>query len=221
MGHVRIQICGVTRPDDARVAAELGADAVGLNFYPLSPRYADPAAAAGILSPLPPFVEAVGVFVNPTLAEMIEAVRPLGRIQALQWHGENPRREPHAARPYRLIQAFAVGDENELREVTQYLDMCRDCGQLPDAVLLDARVAGQYGGTGTTAPWRLLADFRPGVPVILAGGLTPDNVAEAIQVVKPYAVDVASGVEAAPGQKAAEKLRRFIGQAREAAARYL
>src|SRR5262245_43280729 len=221
MGYVRIKICGVTRPDDARVAVALGADALGLNFYPLSPRYVGPAAAEGILSQLPPLVEAVGVFVNQTRAEMIETVRPLGRIGALQWHGDNPRRETHAAPPYRLIQAFAVHDENDLREVTDYLDTCRDCGQLPDAVLLDAQVQGQYGGTGTTAPWRLLADFRPGVPVILAGGLTPDNVAEAIQLVKPYAVDVASGVEESPGRKAAEKLRRFIGEARAAAARYL
>src|SRR5262249_40637107 len=178
-------------------------------------------AADGILSQLPPFIEAVGVFVNKPLAQMIEMVRPLGRIHTLQWHGDHPQREPHAPRPWRLIQAFAVREENGLREVTDYLDGCRAKGQLPDAVLLDAQAPGQYGGTGTTAPWRLLAGFRPGVPVILAGGLNPDNVAEAIQIVKPYAVDVASGVEESPGCKAVEKMRRFIGNAREAAARYL
>lgn len=218
---MRIKICGITRPDDAAAAAALGADAVGLNFYPLSPRYVDLAAAAGILSRLPPAIEAVGVFVNQTLTEMVEAVRPLGRVATLQWHGDNPHREVHAARPYRLVQAFAVHDEHGLREVTDYLGVCRGLGQLPDAVLLDAQAPGQYGGTGTTAPWHLLADFRPGVPVILAGGLTPDNVAEAIQVVKPDAVDVASGVEESPGVKAVEKLRRFIANARGAAARYL
>ncbi len=221
MGHVRIKICGITRPDDASAAARLGADAVGLNFYPSSPRYVDPAAAEGILSRLPPFLEAVGVFVNRSLMQMIEAVQPLGRVHTLQWHGDNPRREPHAARPYRLIQAFAVRDENGLRDVTNYLDLCRQCNQLPDAVLLDAHAPGVYGGTGTPAPWRLLADFRPGVPVILAGGLNADNVAEAIQLVKPYAVDVASSVEDGPGRKAPELVRRFIDRAREAAARFL
>lgn len=218
---VRIKICGITRPADAAAAAALGVDAVGLNFYPRSPRYVDPAVVPDILSRLSPVVEAVGVFVNRTLVEMVATVRPLGRIATVQWHGDNPRREPHAARPYRLIQAFAVRDEAGLREVTAYLDVCREKNELPDAVLLDAQAPGQYGGTGTTAPWRLLADFRPGVPVFLAGGLTPDNVAQAIQLVKPDAVDVASGVEDTPGVKAVEKLRRFVGNAREAAARYL
>jgi phosphoribosylanthranilate isomerase len=221
MGHVRIKICGITRPEDAHDAAALGADAVGLNFYPLSPRCVDPAAVATILSQLPPFMEAVGVFVNKSIAEMIKSVEPLGRVHTLQWHGDHAQREVYAARPYRLIQAFAIRDETGLREVTHYLDLCRQHGQLPDAVLLDAQAQGQYGGTGTAAPWRLLADFRPGVPIILAGGLTPGNVAEAIQIVKPYAVDVASGVEESPGRKALEKMRSFIANAREAAARYL
>src|SRR5205807_7190811 len=94
-------------------------------------------------------------------------------------------------------------------------------GYQPAAVLLDTQAGGLYGGTGVTAPWALLADFHPGVPVILAGGLTPENVAEAVRLVRPYAVDVASGVESRPGRKDAEKMRRFIDAAREAAARYL
>src|SRR5262249_44326629 len=101
---------------------------------------------------------------------------------------------------------------------TRHLTRCRDAGHSPDAVLIDARVAGQYGGTGTTAPWHLLEDFRPGVPLILAGGLTPENVAEAGRRVRPYAVDVARGGESSPGIKDPEKMRRFIGNAREAAA---
>lgn len=216
-----IKICGITRPEDAAAAAALGADAIGVNFHPQSPRFVDTPAAQEILSPLPPAVEAVGVFVNRTLAEIGETVRPLSRIATLQWHGDKSRREPRMARPFRLIQAFAVRDDCGLREVTDFLEVCREMNQLPDAVLLDAQAPGLYGGTGTTAPWHLLADFRPGVSLILAGGLTPDNVAEAIQIVKPDGVDVASGVERGPGVKDVEKLRRFLGNAREAAARYL
>jgi phosphoribosylanthranilate isomerase len=104
-----------------------------------------------------------------------------------------------------------------LQAITRYLDVCRLRGALPSAVLVDASVPGQYGGTGRQAPWHLLATFRPGVPLILAGGLTPDNVAEAVRLVRPYAVDVASGVESAPGHKDPDKVRRFIDKAREAA----
>ena len=107
----------------------------------------------------------------------------------------------------------------DLQGIARYLDRCRSLELLPAAVLVDAHVSGQYGGTGQTLPWDLLADFRPGVPLILAGGLTPENVAEAVRLVRPYAVDVASGVELSPGRKDAEKMRRFIGSAREAAAK--
>src|SRR5205814_10530314 len=103
-----------------------------------------------------------------------------------------------------------------LNDISRYLDVCRNTNRLPAAILLDAHVPGQYGGTGQKAPWHLLADFKPGVPVLLAGGLTPDNVAEAVRVVRPYAVDVASGVEARPGHKDEDKMRRFIANARGA-----
>ena len=119
-----------------------------------------------------------------------------------------------------LIVAFVVRDQNSLQDIAGYLHRSRTLGQVPDAILVDAHVPGQYGGTGRVAPWDLLADFRPGVPLILAGGLTPDNVAEAVRIVRPYGVDVASGVEQQPGVKDAEKMRRFIGNAREAAATY-
>ena len=109
-----------------------------------------------------------------------------------------------------------VRDAGDLENLSAYLERCRARQQLPSAVLVDAHVAGQFGGTGQTAPWDLLADFQPGVPVILAGGLTPDNVATAIRRVRPYAVDVASGVESTPGRKDPEKVRRFIEAARGA-----
>ena len=214
--HVRIKICGVTTRADAHEAARLGADAIGLNFYDGSPRRIDPAEVAPLLHELPPFVETVGVFVNRPLCEIIAFLGPWRRIRTVQWHGDDC--EPGDGHPYRLIPAFAVRDAASLAAVTRHLDACRAVGPLPAAVLLDGHAPGQHGGTGRIAPWELIAAFRPGVPILLAGGLTPENVAEAVRVVRPYAVDVASGVESAPGRKDADKMRRFIAAAREAAA---
>jgi phosphoribosylanthranilate isomerase len=215
--HVRVKICGVTTPEDARQAVSLGADAIGLNFYERSPRCVELRVAQCILSELPPFVSAVGVFVETPVGKVIDSIRGLGRISIIQWHGQNPERSDCS--PYQLVPAFAVRDSASLEAIQQYLDACRALGCLPSALLLDGYAAGQYGGTGQTAPWQLLASFRPGVPIILAGGLTPENVAEAIRIVRPYGVDVASGVESAPGRKDADKMGRFLANAREAAAR--
>jgi phosphoribosylanthranilate isomerase len=219
LNYLRIKICGVTTAADVHHAAGLGADAVGFNFYPNTARYIAPENTPLLLGELPPFVEAVGLFVGQPLTQVVEAIRPFGRIQTVQWHGEEP--EVGVGFPLQLIPAFAVRDPRSLLRIEHYLDRCRLAGRLPAAVLVDAHVAGLYGGTGQLAPWRLLADFRPGVPLILAGGLTPDNVAEAVRLVRPYAVDVASGVESSPGIKDVEKMRRFIGNAREAAAAVL
>jgi phosphoribosylanthranilate isomerase len=215
--HVRIKVCGVTTEQDARQAADLGADAVGLNFYAQSPRHVPPSAVAAILRALPPFVDVVGVFVNQPLCDIVEVVRPLHHVRTVQWHGDHP--EPARALPFRFVPAFAVRDLDSLTAIRTYLELCSKAGRVPDAVLVDAHVPGIYGGTGQLAPWHLLADFRPGVPLILAGGLTPDNVAEAVRIVRPYGVDVAGGVESSPGCKDAEKMRRFIANAREAAGR--
>jgi phosphoribosylanthranilate isomerase len=218
MSHpLRVKICGVTTEADALQAGLLGADAVGLNFYPGSPRFVGAAAAGLILRTLPPSVEAVGVFVELPLPQVLEQLRPLARVRTVQWYGRHG--EPGDYSPYHFIPAFPVRDAEGLRAITCYLDVCRGLGRLPAAVLVDAHVAGQHGGTGRKVPWELLASFRPGVPLILAGGLTPDNVALAVRLVRPCAVDVASGVEHGPGRKDPEKMRRFLGAAREAAAR--
>jgi len=214
---MRIKICGITNADDCRLAVALGADAIGFNFYSASPRYIEPGLAGAIVQEVPPFVEPVGLFVGQPLEEIFALLRLLAPIRSIQWHGANP--EPGNAHPYRYMPAFAVGEEKHLDEIRRYLLTCRELGQLPAAILVDAHVPGLHGGTGRTVPWTLLADFRPGVPLILAGGLNPDNVADAIRLVRPYAVDVASGVERAPGRKDPERLRRFIGNARDAAAR--
>ncbi len=217
MSALRIKICGITREDDARLAVALGADALGLNFYPQSPRCVSIEVAARIVRELPPFVDPVALFVNEPLERAFEAARRLGPVRTVQWHGDEP--EACAEPAFRFIPAFAVRDADGLARVSRYLEMCRSLARLPAAVLLDGHAAGRYGGTGQAAPWRLLADFRPGVPLILAGGLTPENVAEAVRAVRPYGVDVASGVESEPGRKDPDKVRRFIEAAREAAAR--
>lgn len=214
MASVRVKICGITSAADAEAAANLGADAIGLNFFAGSPRCVSEERAAAIVRGLPPFVEAVALFVNESFEHMAAAAQRLGSVRAIQFHGD--QFAPCPVSPYRFIPAFAVRDAASLASIAQYLDRCRREGQLPAAILVDAHVPGVYGGTGQTAPWRVLADFRPGVPLILAGGLTPDNVAEAVRIVRPYAVDVASGVEASPGVKDVEKMRRFIENAREA-----
>jgi phosphoribosylanthranilate isomerase len=214
MPHLHIKICGVTTVEDALLAADLGADALGLNFYPPSPRCLDLGTAARILGELPPWVQPVGVFVNEPLAVIAERVRPLVRLRTIQWYGED--RETASRTGHGLIAGFAVRDADSLKTITTYLERCRAEGTLPGAVLVDAHVSGQHGGTGRTVPWDLLESFRPGVPLILAGGLTPDNVAEAVRRVRPWAVDVASGVESSPGRKDADRLRRFIANARSA-----
>jgi phosphoribosylanthranilate isomerase len=214
--RVRIKICGITRVADAEAAAELGADAVGLNFYPRSPRCIDPATCAAILRALPPFVEPVALFVDEPLRQVFATLNQLGRLKTFQWYGS--RRELSDTFPFQYIPAFPVRDRASLLDITRYLDSCLAFGALPAAVLVDAAVPGRHGGTGQTVPWDLLADFRPGVPLILAGGLTPANVAEAVRVVRPYGVDVASGVEGLPAQKDREKMRHFINNALEAAA---
>ncbi|MHB1421671.1 MAG: phosphoribosylanthranilate isomerase [Gemmataceae bacterium] len=215
--HVRVKICGVTTEADAQQAAQLGADAIGLNFYEGSPRCIDLNTAQFLLRDLPPFVAAVGVFVDVPVRKAFKHIQVLGRISTIQWHGKD--RELSDCFPYHLIAAFSVRDAASLQGIERYLDACRVVSRIPSALLLDGHAHGQHGGTGQKAPWRLLASFRPDVPIILAGGLTADNVAEAIRIVRPYGVDVASGVESAPGRKDAEKMRRFLGNAREAAAR--
>jgi phosphoribosylanthranilate isomerase len=213
--HIRVKVCGLTRPDDLQTVARLGADAVGLNFHPPSPRALSPEQALELLQQWPAFVEAVGVFVRKTVQELQPLLARLGRIHTIQVHG-GPHEAPNAF-PYHFVPAFAVRDEHDRLEIDRYLETCRAAGRLPSAVLVDGHAPGLHGGTGQTPPWRLLAGWQPGVPVVLAGGLTPDNVAEAVRIVRPWAVDVASGVETAPGRKGPELLRRFIDRAREAA----
>jgi len=197
--RTRIKVCGITRLEDALAASQLGVDAVGFVFYPKSPRYIEPAKAAAIIRQLPPFVSAVGLFVNPTqefIAEVLQSV-PLGVIQL---HGDETPAFCKAQRR-RVLKAIAVSGPEDLQRARRY-----DC-----PLLLDARApAGVYGGTGSAFDWSLLKGFEHPYPLTLAGGLNIGNVEAALAVRQWFALDVSSGVEIAPGIKDAEKMRLFI-----------
>jgi phosphoribosylanthranilate isomerase len=208
---MHIKICGVRTPADAELCAE--ADAVGLNFYPGSVRYLDPRSAADVVRALPPFAAPVGVFVNEPLRKATAIAFQLG-LRAVQTYNEAPSADDPF--PFAQVLAFRVKDAASLDDIRRHVAVRK-----PAAVLVDAYVAGAMGGTGHTAPWELLAGFDPGVPLILAGGLTPDNVAEAIRTVRPWGVDVASGVEHSPGRKDGGKIRAFIAAARATGAEFI
>jgi len=196
-----IKICGITNLADALLAVELGADALGFIFYRQSKRYIAPALVADISRVLPPFVTKVGVFVNESEAGIKQALTAC-RLDVVQLHGDEL---PDFCRkfPVKVIKAIRVRDESSLGAATEY-DV--------DAILLDTYTSSERGGTGMTFDWTLAKKatklLKP--RIILSGGLTPENVGEAIRQVQPYAVDVASGVESEPGRKDTEKLRRFF-----------
>lgn len=201
---VRFKICGVTRPRDAELALELGAWAVGLIFFPGSPRRCDPEAAAEVAAVVGRKAELVGVWVNAHLDVVAAQADALG-LTAVQLHGdEGPAYCAEVARRTgaKVIKAFRLGTVGDLAGLRRY--------RTTDLHLLDTGHATLAGGTGEAWDWSMLAHApRGGAPRILSGGLTPENVAEAIAAVRPYAVDVASGVEASPGIKDPDKLAAF------------
>lgn len=214
----RVKICGITNQSDAADAARAGADAIGLNFYPHSRRCVPLDEAERIASSLPDSVLKVGVFVNAPAAD-IRRLDDALRLDFIQLHGDEPPDFLHQFDPVRLIRALRIGPDG-LTPVWDYLRRCVSLGCRPAAVLLDAHRAGQYGGTGKTADWAVAAEYpgHGGPPLVLAGGLTPDNVAAAIRVVGPSAVDTASGVEISPGQKDPAAVAAFVAAARDALA---
>ncbi len=198
--RTRIKICGITRPEDARVAAESGADAIGLVFYAPSPRNLALEQACAIVAALPPFVTAVGLFVGPT-RDQVEAVLHRCPLGLLQFHGdEAPGFCGGFGLPY--IKAARVRADSDL---VQYLSPY----YAAQGWLLDAYHDRLYGGTGESFDWKLIPQDLAR-PVILSGGLTPDNVGAAVRQVRPWAVDVSSGVEASKGIKDAAKIAAFI-----------
>ena len=227
---VKVKICGITNLADALVAAEAGADALGLMFCEASPRHVSLAQAASLISRVPAPVTFVGVFVNPTPEQVRQAIEECG-LDTLQFHGEETpeflaalelekcfarrltpglvrKRFSPDERPIRTIKAFRLREAASLSALRQYA---------ADLWLLDSFVPGQRGGTGARFDWDLAVQARQfGRPIVLAGGLTPENVAEAVRKVQPYAVDVSSGVESTPGRKDPQKVRAFIRAAKAA-----
>lgn len=205
-GKTRIKICGLTRAADVDAAVAAGADAIGFVFYPPSPRYVTPQRATDLVRRLPPFVSAVGLFVNaePTEVEAVLAAVPL---HVLQFHGDEAEADCRRyGRPY--LKAARVTPE---------LDLVQYAARYPtaQALLLDAFVEG-YGGGGKTFDWSLIPTALP-LPIVLSGGLDAANVAEAVRRVRPAAVDVSSGVEAAKGIKDAARIAAFVAAVRAAA----
>lgn len=214
----RIKICGVTTPDDARMVAEAGADAVGLNFYAKSRRVVAVDRAAEIALAIEGGPLRVGVFVNASAEEVARVVDAVG-LDAIQLHGDETPTEAVAMPTKPLIRAFRVGGEG-LAEAAAYDAECRKSGRPLAAALVDAASStGEYGGTGETVDWARIERDRAKLtdtPLILAGGLRAENVAQAVAASRPDGVDTASGVESAPGQKDPELVARFVASAREA-----
>lgn len=206
MSVVRSKICGITRVDDALTAAKAGADAIGLVFYAKSPRAVDVRQARQIVAALPPFVTTVGLFVNASRCEINEILDAVP-LDMLQFHGdETPAQCEGFHRPW--FKALRVGNGEDIEaEVARYANA--------SGILLDTFVAGVPGGTGERFDWSLIPAALA-KPLILAGGLTAENVQQAIAQVRPYAVDVSGGVEASKGVKDASKVMAFVGRVRSA-----
>ncbi len=203
---VRVKICGMTNLEDALFAAEKGADALGFIFHPESPRYVKPARAREMIRRLPPYVVTVGVFGDES-EDTVRAMAAEAVVDRVQLHGREPRIWSGIGFP--VIKTIRVKDRESLRELALYADRV-------EAFLLDTYREDVAGGTGSAFDWTLASEAKAYGPVILAGGLTPENVREVIRYVRPYAVDVSSGVESAPGKKDPDKVRRFLANAKGA-----
>jgi len=202
---IKIKICGITNLDDAIAAVDYGADALGFNFYKKSPRYIEPQKAAEIIAHLPPFVVPVGIFVNER-EERIREIVSHSCLQGIQLHGDET---PEFCQRFgtRVIKAFQIKDKESLKHMSHY----RVSGYL-----LDSYREGVRGGTGETFDWHLAVVAKTFGRIILAGGLTEENVAEAVKLVQPYGIDVAGGVEREKGIKDHVRLKAFITAARRA-----
>jgi len=210
---LKIKVCGLATPDDARACVEAGVDWVGLNFHPGSIRCVEPSQASEIRAALDGRAEAVGLFVDRRPADAIAIARAVG-LDLIQLHGSEPPEDlPHFA-GLRVIKAFRVGDLASIATIHRFLEAAERLGHPPYAILVDAFVAGMAGGTGVAIGDDLLSEMPSHPRLILAGGLTPKNVAERLTRIRPWMVDVASGVESAPGQKCPERIGAFVAAAR-------
>ena len=200
MNRVKVKICGIRSLEEAEAAVEAGADALGFNFWASSPRYVSPETAREIITRLPPFVANIGVFVNEARGTIEAIAHDLG-LAAVQLHGDESPEFCAGFTKLKTIKAVRVSEGFDPQSITRYP---------VNIILLDTGRAGGYGGTGKTFDWSLAVECARLTRIILAGGLTADNVAEAITTVRPTAIDVCSGVEAEPGCKDLVKLRDFM-----------
>ena len=205
---VKVKICGITNWEDARRSIDAGADFLGFNFYAGSPRYVTPAKARLIVRRLPKNVASVGVFVNESEEKMLEIAESVG-LDRVQLHGEeSPAAVQRLGRSLPVIKAVRVKKSFRPANLARF--------KHASALLLDGFDAKQWGGSGRTFDWRIAQRARRGAKLFLAGGITPENVAQAIRTAKPYAVDVCSGVEAKPGKKDPKRLKAFMREVEKA-----
>lgn len=199
--RTRVKICGITNIADAKLAVDLGADALGFIFFRQSPRYITPIAVKEIITNLPPFVTPVAVVVNESMAE-VSSIMEISGCQIVQLHGaESPTFLERLAWP--AIKSISVETVNDLVNLSLYHRAC--------AILLDTKVTGLYGGTGATFDWEIVREARNFKrPVILAGGLSPENIVEALRVAQPDAIDISSGIEYEPGKKDAQRMSQLF-----------
>jgi len=199
---VKVKICGITNLEDAKVAAEAGADALGFVFYKKSPRYIKPEKAGAIIKQLPERLRKVGVFVNAQ-EKTIKDIAKWSRLDILQFHGDESPEFCHKFKGYKVIKAFRIKDKTDLAKILKYKTF---------AYLFDTFVKSKVGGTGKIFDWKIIKRIMDKInrPVFLSGGLTKDNVKEAIKTLRPAWVDVSSSVEIKPGKKDHKKVKEFI-----------
>ena len=202
---MRVKVCGITNYDDATMAVDQCVDALGFNFYPPSPRYIRPEDARAIISRIPPFVTTVGLFVNVARQDEVAETAHNSGIQVIQLHGDESPEYCRGLADWPLIKALRIGEKGIPGNIDEYPVR---------ALLLDAKDDILFGGTGKSFDWDLTRSINRTRPIILAGGLNPGNVREAIRIVQPYGVDVCSGIEMAPGKKDAGKLIEFMNEVR-------
>jgi len=199
ISDIKIKICGITNMEDARVASDLGADALGFIFYKESKRNVSPETVKDIISELPPFITKVGVFVNSDLDEILSIKEQTG-IDIAQLHGDETP-EFCGTIPFKIIKVIRIKEKSDIGQVAQYSDQ---------DILFDTYSDKEYGGTGESFNWEILKDLSLSKNIILSGGLNSDNVLDAVKIVRPYAVDISSGVECEPGKKDHKKIKKFI-----------
>lgn len=200
MPSTKLKVCGITSLEDSRVAIECGAEFLGFNFYRKSPRYIAPEAARAIIEQLPNEITTVGIFVNEAQPQDVIEILNISGAQLAQLHGDEDADYCAAVGVEQVIKALRVGEGFDVRQVLNYPAW---------AILLDAFDKNLYGGTGKTANWQVAHEAAKLTRLFLAGGLSPENIGEAVHSVEPFAVDVNSGVESAPGIKAADKLKKL------------